>query len=68
MIMIIVYLMLESNECTAGDGELTKGCNGHGIAVHLTECQYEFKKALNIKNCREKPCSPQHAEHLQVER
>ena len=37
MIMIIVYLMLESDKCTAGDGELTKGCNGHGIAVHLTE-------------------------------
>ena len=37
MIMIIVYLMLESDECTVGDGELTKGCNDHGIAVHLTE-------------------------------
>ena len=37
MIMIIVYLMLESDKCTAGDGELTKGCNCHGIAVHLTE-------------------------------
>ena len=37
MVFIIVYLMLESDECTVGDGELTKGCNCHGIAVHLTE-------------------------------
>ena len=37
IMMIIVYLMLESDKCTAGDGEFTKGCNGHGIAVHLTE-------------------------------
>ena len=37
LMMIIVYLMLESDECTVGDGELTKGCNSHGITVHLTE-------------------------------
>ena len=58
--------MLESDECTVGDSELTKGCNGHGIAVHLTE--WPMLQSSEHQKLPQKPSSPQHAEHLQRER